>query len=148
MKKEDVYARMMHTPDDPVRAEWRAALRDAWKQLLPLHRALIDSASAEYSINVAPVTGPNHLLRLLQEDEFFFWLKPLTSLIVDLDSMTRTDFDRAGVDAMVARIEHLFGNGAEPEFAARYVPILQRDVDVAIAHAAIRQILRRLIPSE
>ena len=148
MKKEDVYARMMHTPDDPVRAEQRAALRDVWKQLLPLHRALIDFASAEYGANIAPVSGPNHLLRLLQEDEFFAWLRPLTSLIVDIDSMSRTDFDRAGVDAMVARIERLFGNGAEAEFAARYVPILQRDVDVAIAHAAIRQILRRLPPAE
>src|SRR5215210_6158592 len=49
MKKEDLYARMMHTPDDPARAELRAALRDAWKQLMPLHRALIDAASAEYS---------------------------------------------------------------------------------------------------
>ncbi len=138
----------MHTPDDPVRAEWRAALRDAWKQLLPLHRALIDSASAEYSMNVAPVTGPNHLLRLLQEDEFFFWLKPLTSLIVDLDSMSRTDFERPEVDAIVERIERLFGSSAEPDFASRYVPILQRDVDVAIAHAAVRQILLRLVPSE
>jgi NAD(P)-dependent dehydrogenase (short-subunit alcohol dehydrogenase family) len=148
MKKEDVYARMMHTPDDPVRAELRAALRDAWKQLMPLHRALIDSASAEYSVNVAPVSGPNHLLRLLQEDEFFGWLKPLTSLIVDIDSMSRTDFDRASVDAMVARIERLFGHDADAEFASRYIPVLQRDVDVAIAHAAIRQILRRLLPAE
>jgi len=148
MKKEDVYARMMHTPDDPVRAEWRSALRDTWKQLLPLHRALIDSASAEYGANVAPVTGPNHLLRLLQEDAFFDWLRPLTSLIVDLDSMSRTDFDRAGVDAMVERIERLFGQSADADFASRYVPILQRDVDVAIAHAAIRQILRRLLPAE
>lgn len=147
MKKEDVYRRMMHTPDDPVRAEQRAALREAWKQLLPLHRALIDSASADYAFAVGPVSGPTHLLQLLQEDEFFFWLKPLTSLIVDLDSMARTDFERADLDAIVARIERLFGHDAEAEFAARYVPLLQRDVDVAIGHAAIRQILRRLHPS-
>lgn len=144
MNKEDVYRRMMHTPDDPARAEQRAALREAWKQLLPLHRALIDSASAEYALSVGPVSGPNHLLQLLQEDAFFFWLKPLTSLIVDLDSMARTDFERSDVDAMVARIERLFGGDADAEFADKYVPVLQRDVDVAIAHAAIRQILRRL----
>jgi hypothetical protein len=147
MKKEDVYARMMHTPDDPERAEWRSALRDAWKQLLPLHRALIDDASAEYTLSVGPVTGPGHLLQLLQDDPFFFWLKPLTSLIVDIDSTARTDFDRAQVDALLARLESLFGTSADAEFAAKYVPILQRDVDVAIAHAALRQILRRLLPS-
>jgi hypothetical protein len=148
MKKEDVYARMMHTPDDPMRAELRAALRDAWKQLLPLHRALIDFASADYSANVAPVSGPGHLLTLLQEDPFFTWLKPLTSLIVDLDSTSRTDFERADVDALLGRLDRMFGHDAEAEFAARYVPILQRDIDVAAGHAALRKILRRLAPTD
>lgn len=144
MKKEDVYARMMHTPDDPVRAALRASLRDLWKQLLPLHRSLIDSSSAEYGEAFGPVSGPNHLLQLLQDDPFFFWLKPLTSLIVDLDSMARTDFERADVDAMVKRIEQLFGTTPDPGFASRYVPVLQKEVDVAIAHAAVRQLLKRL----
>ena len=144
MKKEDVYARMMHTPDDPERAELRASLRELWKQLLPLHRALIDSASADYKEQIGAVSGPGHLLQLLQDDPFFFWLKPLTSLIVDLDSLSRTDFERNDVDAVVKRVEHLFGTTAEAGFTTHYVPILQRDVDVAIAHAAIRQLAARL----
>ena len=144
MKKEDVYARMMHTPDDPIRAELRASLREIWKQLLPLHRALIDAAGAEYAANVQPLTGPGHLLSLLQEDPFFAWIKPLTSLIVDIDSMSRTDFERADVDRVIARFERLFGASADPEFSSKYVPILQRDFDVAIAHATIRQLVLRL----
>jgi hypothetical protein len=144
MKKEDVYARMMHTPDDPQRAERRATLREAWKQLLPLHRALIDDASADYTANVGAVSGPGHLLQLLQEDPFFVWLKPLTSLIVDLDTLSRTDFEPADVEAIAARLEHLFGATADPGFTARYIPTLQRDVDVAIAHAAIRKIAGKL----
>ena len=144
MKKEDVYARMMHTPDDPIRAEVRAALREAWKQLMPLHRALIDSASAEYSAQVNPPSGPGHLLQLLQDDPFFAWLKPLTSLIVDIDSMSRTDFEPADVSGIVERLERFFGGNAEAAFAVRYVPLLQRDVDVAIGHAAMRQIIARL----
>lgn len=144
MKKEDVYARMMHTPDDPERAELRAQLREMRKHLLPLHRALIDSASADYSANVAPVSGPNHLLQLLQEDPYFAWLKPLTSLIVDIDAMTATDFERADVDAIAARTERLFGGTADPDFSAKYLPILQREVDVTIAHASVRQISLKL----
>ncbi|HEV7237943.1 MAG TPA: hypothetical protein VGQ36_01805 [Thermoanaerobaculia bacterium] len=147
MKKEDLYARMMHTPDDPVRAELRAALREAWKQLMPLHRALIDDASAEYSATIAPVSGPTHLLRLLQDDPFFEWLRPLTSLIVDLDTMSRTDFERSDVDAVAARLERHFGSAADAAFAERYIPVLQRDIDVAAGHAAIRKILQRLLPS-
>lgn len=148
MKKEDLYARMMHTPDDPARAELRAALRDAWKQLMPLHRALIDAASAEYSATVAPVGGPTHLLRLLQEEPFFEWLRPLTSIIVDLDTMSRTDFAREDVDAIAARLERHFGATADPDFTARYVPLLQRDIDVAVGHANIRKILQRLTSQE
>jgi hypothetical protein len=137
MKKEDVYARMMHTPDDPQRAALRTALRETWKQLLPLHRALIDDAGADYTANVGPLSGPGHLMQLLQEDPFFLWLKPLTSLIVDIDTLSRTDFERPDVDGIVVRIEQLFGATADPGFTARYIPILQRDVDVAIA--ALRQ---------
>lgn len=146
MKKEDLYARMMHTPDDPARAELRAALRDAWKQLMPLHRALIDAASAEYTASVAPVSGPTHLLALLQEDPFFEWLRPLTSIIVDLDTMSRTDFERADVDAIAARLERHFGQTPDADFSARYVPLLQRDIDVAAGHANMRKIVRRLLP--
>ncbi|HEX7709158.1 MAG TPA: hypothetical protein VF701_22060 [Thermoanaerobaculia bacterium] len=146
MKKEDVYARMMHTPDDPIRAELRSALRDAWKQLMPLHRALIDSATAEYSANVGPPAGPGHLLQLLQDDPFFSWLQPITTLIVEIDTMSRTDFEVADAEQVAARLERFFGANADPAFAERYVPILQRDVDVAIAHARLRQIVPRLMP--
>lgn len=144
MRKEDFYARTMHTPDDPARAAQRAALRDLWKQLLPLHRALIDAARDEYIASVAPVAGPTHLLQLLNEDPFFTWLKPLTAVIVEIDEMSRTDFAAPQLEAMTARVRGIFaGDGGTP-FASRYLPLLQRDVDVAIAHAAIRQILARL----
>ena len=146
MKKEDVYARMMHTPDDPARAEIRAALRDLWKQLMPLHRALIDAARDEYAATVAPVNGPNHLLQLLQEDPFFEWLRPITSLIVDIDSLSRTDFERSHIDDIVRRVERFFGSTADAAFSERYLPILQRDIDVAAGHAAVRRLLTRLLP--
>lgn len=144
MRKEDFYARTMHTPDDPVRAAQRAALRDLWKQLLPLHRALIDTAREEYAAQVAPVAGPTHLLQLLNEDPFFVWLKPLTAIIVDIDETSRTDFDRAQLDVLVGRVRAIFDSDTDAAFTARYLPLLQREVDVTIAHAAIRQILARL----
>jgi hypothetical protein len=144
MRKEDFYARTMHTPDDPVRAAQRAGLRDLWKQLLPLHRALIDAARDEYIASGADVAGPTHLLQLLNEDSFFVWLKPMTALIVDIDEMSRTDFDRPRFDAILGRVKELFDGDAAGPFASRYLPLLQREVDVAIAHAAIRQLLVRL----
>lgn len=144
MRKEDFYARTMHTPDDPERAVQRAALRDLWKHLLPLHRALIDTARDEYTTSIAPVGGPTHLLQLLNDDPFFAWLKPMTGLIVELDETSRTDFDKARLDDLVGRVRATFAAEADPAFTSRYLPLLQRDVDAAIAHAAIRQILARL----
>jgi hypothetical protein len=143
MNKEDFYARTMHTPDDPARAEMRAALREMSRHLLPLHRALIESARADYALMVAPVNGPSHLLQLLNEDPYFGWLKPMTSLIVDIDEMARVDFTPAGFEAVAARVDKYFGNTPDAEFAGHYGPILQRYVDVALAHAALRQILTR-----
>lgn len=145
MRKEDFYSRTMHTPDDPERAAQRAALRELWQHLLPLHRALIEVARAEYAATVAPVAGPTHLLRLLNDDPFFTWLKPMTAVIVDIDEMSRTDFERTQLDAVTSRVRRIFDTEADAAFAARYLPLLQRDVDVAIAHAAIRQILARLL---
>jgi hypothetical protein len=144
MKKEDVYARMMHTPDDPARAELRAALRETWKQLMPMHRALIDAAKEDYAAAGGSIGGPTHLLQLLQEDPFFEWLRPMTSLIVDIDSLSRTDFEHSHVDEIVARLERFFGNAPDAQFSARYVPLLQREIDVAAGHASLRKLLERL----
>jgi hypothetical protein len=144
MDREAYFRRTMHTPDDPARAELRTALRELSKALIPLHRALIDATRDDYAFAYAPVEGPSHLLRLLNDDPFFAWLKPMTTLIVDIDEMARADFDREGVDAIAARLDRLFGADVEPAFSERYVPILQRDVDVAVGHAAVRQALGRL----
>lgn len=144
MRKEDFYARTMHTPDDPVRAKQRAALRELWKHLLPLHRSLIDAARDEYIAAIGPVGGPTQLLQLLNEDPFFAWLKPMTALIVEIDELSRVDFDRARLDELLARTRAIFAAEGDAAFVSRYLPLLQRDVDAAIAHAAIRQILARL----
>jgi hypothetical protein len=134
------FARTMHTPDTPERAELRAALRDVSKALLPLHRALIEAARDDYAFAYGTSVGPAQLLQLVTDDPFFAWLKPMTSLIVEIDEMARVDFEPQAARDLAARVEQLF-DGA---FNERYVPLLQRDVDVAVAHAAIRRALAKL----
>ena len=79
------------------------------------------------------------MIELLQNDPFFAWLKPLTAVIVDIDEKARTDFESADVDAVVNRIEQLLAD-------QKYIEMLQRDVDVASHHAALRRALQRLTP--
>jgi hypothetical protein len=143
LDKKSFYARTMHTPDSPERAALRDALRDVSKALLPLHRALIDTAKEDYAFAVAPVK-PSQLLQLLTDDPFFAWLKPVTSLIVDIDEMARTDFEAADVANIAGRVEGLFGGTSDELFSRHYVPMLQRNVDIAIGHAALRKAAARL----
>ncbi len=84
---------------------------------------------------------PSELLRLLTDDPFFAWLRPMTALIVDIDEMARTDFELGGAFAIGDRIASLFD---APDFSAQYIPILQRDADVAISHAALKKAAEKL----
>lgn len=145
--KERYYTRTMHTPDDPARAELRSRLRDLSKALLPMHRALIQSAKADYALANAPVT-PTQLLQLLNDDPFFSWLKPVTALIVDIDETVRTDFEETEARALAGRAERLFGGSPDAEFAERYRPALQHDTDVAMNLAAVRKALSALTPRQ
>jgi hypothetical protein len=143
LDKTSFYARTMHTPDSPERAALRGALREVSKLLLPLHRALIDVAKEDYVFAVGPVK-PAQLLQLLTDDPFFAWLKPVTSLIVDIDEMARTDFEAADVATIADRLDLLFGARAEKAFSAQYIPMLQRSVDIAIGHVELRKAAARL----
>jgi hypothetical protein len=142
--KDDFYARTMHSPDPPERAALRAALRELSKALIPLHRRLIDATKEDYAFAFAPVASASQLLQLVTSDPFFEWLKPITALIVEIDEMARTDFEPAAAAQVAERVERLFAANADATFAERYLPLLQRDVEVAIAHAALRQTLMAL----
>ena len=131
----------MHTPDSPERAALRAALRETSKVLIPLHRRLIDATKDDYEFAFAPAGTPSQLLHLVTTDPFFAWLKPITALIVDIDEMARTDFEPADAARITDRIDQLFGASADAAFAERYLPLLQRDVDVTVGHAALRKAL-------
>jgi len=144
MNRDEFYSRTMHQPDDPARAARRATLREISRLLLPLHRALIEAARSDFAFAYEAVDRPSQLLSLLNEHPFFAWLKPMTALIVHIDEMSRTDFEPAEFEDVVKRVNSLVSNGASPGFAEHYLPMLQRDVEVAIAHAALRQALIRV----
>jgi hypothetical protein len=137
------YARTMHTPDSPERAELRSALRETSKQLIALHRQLINVAKEDFAFATGAMPPPAELLRLLTDDPFFRWLKPMTALIVEIDEMARTDFEPAAALAIGHRLAAMF-DGTQGDFAEQYLPLLQREVEVAIAHAGLRVAMSKL----
>ncbi len=144
LDKKAFFARTMHTPDSPERAELREALREISRSLIPLHRQVIEVAKSDYAFAYGAVERPARLLELLQNDPFFDWIKPLTAIIVAIDEMTRTDFQTADGFGIAEQLERLF---ADANFGAHYREILQRDVHVAMAHATLRTALQRLTRS-
>jgi hypothetical protein len=139
-RKARIFNRTMHTPDDDARAAQRSKLRELSKQLMPLHRALIEAAKADYALAYQPIENPTQFLRLLNDDPFFEWLKPLTSLIVDIDDMARRDFTANDFEAISQRFEALFGANSSSDFTKKYLPMLQQSIDLAVAHAALRKL--------
>ena len=137
MDKNSFYARTMHTPDSPERGRLREGLRETSKALIPLHRHLINAAKSDYAFAYSKDVSATQLVDLLQNDPFFGWLKPLTSVIVDIDEMVRADFEPADVAAILGRIDAILAG-------TQYIDMLQREVDVASAHAGLRAALQRL----
>lgn len=146
MNKDAFFARTMHTPDDPARAAQREGLRAISKALIPLHRALINGVRDDYALanELMEPLIPTRLLGLINDDPFFAWLKPMTALIVDIDEMARRDFEPADYDAVRQRVEQLVGTEPDDAFAERYLPLLQREVDVAIGHVTARKALAKM----
>ena len=92
----------------------------------------------DYVFGFGPVGSSTQLIDLVRSDPYFAWLQPVTSLIVDIDEMARTDFEPAAVAGIAARVAELF-------VSERYVALLQRDVEVAMGHAALRKALAELV---
>lgn len=107
-------------------ADIRDALRD-------LHRALIGAVRSEYERENGPIPGPAELLRLLTEDAYFEWLRPLSRMIVEFDA--EQTVSRAAVEALLRPTS---------SFGQRYAALLQQDPQVAGSHARLRGALKRL----
>lgn len=94
--------------------------------------------------------SPLALLRQITEDPQWQWLRPLYQLIADIDHAAHEgDLPATEVAAIGAHaLALLSGVGAPIEqlFLERYRALLQTDPEVAIAHSAALQALRKLPP--
>ncbi|GAA6620330.1 hypothetical protein [Scytonema sp. NUACC26] len=117
-----------------------SVLRD---KLLDLHKILLDTERAAYE-QVRGRVSRGELLQLLISDEQFAWLRNISMLVVEIDETLHADEPIALEDAqsllesarkLLTPVED--GN----TFEKKYYAALQREPDVALAHAQITQIL-------
>lgn len=130
----------MELPEPPpdLARQRLAALRET---LLTLHKALLDSERTSYEIVHGQIASPAAFLQLLINDNWFAWLRPVTTLIVQIDEKLAAkkppaaprDFELLIEDmrALLSPSRDLNG------FWKRYSSAVQRDPGVAILHEKI-----------
>lgn len=108
-------------------------------RLLELHRVLVEEERRAYE-RVHGKTTAGQFLDVLVNDADFAWLRPLTSLIVELDD---EEVDHV---AWTARAREMLRPDAEGgTFQRRYDAVVQRSPDVVVAHGATMRALHRVL---
>jgi len=125
----------------------RAALEDVSRKLQELYGAVL---SAERRF--APSGAGLELLDRLMNDPAWAWLRPLSSLIAEVDHALAQEAELSAMEgaAAAAHIRGLlFGEGdlVDKEFLTRYRSLLQLDHMLASTHGQLRELVKQL-PAE
>jgi hypothetical protein len=120
----------------------RERLREISRRLLRLHRMLLERERHAYETRHGAVSSGD-LLRLLLEDEHFAWLRPLSTLIAQMDEVVDMDEPLAPSDAQKAfrEVYRLLKSGESGAFQEKYRQALQDSPDVVMAHADVSSVL-------
>src|SRR3954454_21207362 len=117
--------------------------------LLTLHKALLDSERTAYELVHGKVASPGAFLQLLINDNRFAWLRPVTTLLVEIDESLvakNPPRDKREVEQLINDTRALLSpsGAADDEFWRRYSGVVQRDPGVAVLHDEIAQQLAHL----
>ena len=117
-----------------------ARLRAIRTHLLPLHRAVLDYERAQFEAVHGSMGGPHQALRIVMQHDWFAWLRPLSTLIVQADERLASDAPVLPADVQAFRDEArglLQSDHGGVLFHGRYQRVLQASPDVVIAHGRL-----------
>lgn len=128
---------------DPSSDPARQGLIDLRNNLLRLHKTLLEAERRTYERVHGKIPSPGAFLQLLLNDPWFAWLRPVTTLVVEIDETLA-----AKEPAMEETVQQLFlqarnlitsteeGNG----LGKAYFDALQRNPDVAVLHGEVMKV--------
>jgi len=132
-------------PIQPEPAGVRQRLTELRDALLRLHKALMESERTGYEQTFGKISSPFTFLKLLTEDPWFAWFRPVSQLIAAMDEkldakepLTVTVVSKLISQAKTMLVPTESGEG----FSKHYDEALQRDPDVVFAHAAVAKLIR------
>lgn len=122
----------------------RQFLFDLRKALLHLHKVLLDWEQSAYERINGRVSAAE-LLKAIVEDPQFGWLRPISELIVRIDTTVEAEPPAGAVEveALVARAREVTAadEGGSPH-AQRYHTALQEHPDAVFAHRDVMNVLK------
>lgn len=127
--------------------ELRASLQNAHKQLLELHRTLIAATRKDYEREHGPVENPYTLLSLVSNDPAFAWLRPLTTLLVEIDDLLEQEEMSTYLASAVRAAAAVLLMPSEVEDTSFYDLLRaarENEPSLVTQHAHVRQAIGRL----
>ena len=122
----------------------RDQLQQVRDVLLELHRALLALESETRGRDNRPVS-PQQLLRLLLESDELAWLRPISSLIAEMDVLLDADHVPSAwayKDLLRQAVRMFQLEDEAAEFTLKYREALQQSLEVAGRHGELRGLLR------
>ena len=119
----------------------RQSLIDLRNRLLSLHKILLDGERLTYERVHGKIASPGAFLQLLLNDSWFAWLRPVTSLVVEIDeslASKETAVTEELTQRFLDKARSLLTETEEGQGLGKgYFDALQRNPDVVIAHGDI-----------
>ena len=116
---------------------------DLRRSLLELHRAIVAVEREDFERRNGTVSA-GEFLRVRVEDPVWEWLRPLSTLIVQLDEL-----EEGANDSWLAEARRLLKpDSAGGPFQQRYAWLIERSPDVLYAHGVLMHALKEAKPRE
>jgi hypothetical protein len=126
------------------RNQTNAELDNLSRALLRLHKALLDAERVSYERVHGRIRSNGAYFQLVMGHAWFAWLRPLSQLIVRIDELGEAEVPACTeITELIASARTLLTPSGESEgFGKQYYDALQREPDVVLAHATVRELLR------
>jgi hypothetical protein len=132
-------------PTRPEPTGIRQHLTEFRDALLRLHKALMESERISYEQTFGKISSPFTFLKLLTEDPWFAWFRPVSQLIAAMDEKldAKEPLTASVVNELISQAKTMLVPTESGEgFSKHYDEALQRDPDVVFAHAAVAKLIR------
>lgn len=108
--------------------------------LLVLHKKLLDAERARYERANGRVPGPGALLQLVLNDPWFAWLRPISTLVVQIDERmdAKEPVQTIEAERLLAEIRAVIQlDDAVGPFQQRYRDVEPENAEVPAAYATL-----------